>query len=73
MQLIRNYCGRYYYDKTLPMCLRSSCRIFETFSAAMHWVASEKLLIGPIVHLLDDCLFMAHSEDQCKINVQGFV
>ena len=47
-----------FYDKNLPMGLSLSCRIFETFSRAIHWIAVEKLLIPGVAHILDDFLFV---------------
>jgi hypothetical protein len=29
---------QYYFDKTLPMGLSFSCKLFETFSTAVHWI-----------------------------------
>lgn len=35
----------YYYDKCMPMGCSSSCKIFETFSTAIEWVARHKCSI----------------------------
>jgi hypothetical protein len=34
---------QYYFDKTLPMGLSFSCKLFETFSTAVHWIIDHKL------------------------------
>ena len=65
--------GKFYYDKTLPMGLSSSCRIFETFSTALHWVATEKLGITHMVHLLDDFLIISNRACVCLSHLNGFV
>lgn len=46
----------YFYDRCLPMGCSSSCKIFETFSTAVEWVARNKYFIRHILHLLDDFL-----------------
>ena len=59
----------FYYDKALPMGCSISCRLFEEFSTAMHWVLSNKLAIPAVVHVLDDFLFIGkhkHSHQAYK-------
>jgi hypothetical protein len=41
----------YYFDKTLPMGLSFSCKLFETFSTAVHWIIDHKLGGSGCVHL----------------------
>jgi hypothetical protein len=53
---------KFYYDKTLPMGLSLSCRIFETFSHAVHWIAEKKLQIPGVAHILDDFLFVCGTD-----------
>jgi hypothetical protein len=33
---------QYYFDKTLPMGLSFSCKLFEHFSTAVHWILDHK-------------------------------
>ena len=49
---------QYYFDRTLPMGLSLSCKFFETFSTAVHWIIDHKLGGSGCVHLLDDFLFV---------------
>ena len=67
----------YFYDKYLPMGKSSSCQIFERLSCALNWIATSKLHIGNMVHILDDffiieklilCWFAALNrfQDICK-------
>jgi hypothetical protein len=49
---------QYYFDKTLPMGLSFSCKLFETFSTAVHWIIDHKLGGSGCVHFLDDFLFV---------------
>jgi hypothetical protein len=48
---------QYLFDKTLPMGLSFSCKLFETFSTAVHWIIDHKLGVSGCVHFLDDFLF----------------
>ena len=50
--------GNYYYDKALPMGCSGSCKIFETFSTSLEWIAKNKLGIPHIIHILDDFLII---------------
>jgi hypothetical protein len=34
---------QYFFYKTLPMGLSFSCKLFETFSTAVHWIIDHKL------------------------------
>ena len=46
--------GLYFYETTLPMGCSMSCAIFEAFSSAVQWIATNKLgnflIIGPSSH-----------------------
>ena len=44
---------QFYYDRCLPMGCSASCKIFETLSNALQWIASSKLHIRNISHVLD--------------------
>ena len=41
-----NFNGQYYVDTSLPMGLKSNCKIFETFSSALELVARRQLHIS---------------------------
>jgi hypothetical protein len=49
---------QYYFDKTLPMGLSFSCKLFETFSTAVHWIIDHKLGGSGCLHFLGDFLFV---------------
>lgn len=49
--------GYYYHDRSLPMGSSSSCKIFESFSTALEWIATNKFGCGVVIHILDDFLF----------------
>ena len=63
----------FYVDTCLPMGLKSSCRIFETFSSAIEQVARDRLDIPHILHLLDDFLIIAKSADKCNGQLSAFL
>ena len=65
--------GSFYYDKCMPMGCSSSCKIFETFSTALEWVARHKLSIPCILHLLDDFLIVAPTESLCQSQLNIFL
>ena len=46
--------GQFYFDKCLPMGCSSSCKIFETFSTAIQWMAHHKQGVQHMTHILDD-------------------
>ena len=52
--------GQLYYERVLPFGLRSSCRLWELFAAALHFLC-EKLpckVRFRVVHYVDDFLFV---------------
>ena len=52
--------GQLYYERVLPFGLRSSCRLWELFAAALHFMC-ERLNCGAaheVVHYVDDFLFV---------------
>ena len=51
--------GSYYYDRCLPFGLSISCRIFEAFSQAIHWILVHLLKVPKLTHILDDFMFLA--------------
>lgn len=60
------WCEKYYYMVTLPMGLKSSCKIFECFSTALHYIVTKKFGRHACVHLLDDFLFLSHDQQSCQ-------
>ena len=65
--------GAIYHDKTLSMGLSSACKIFESFSTALEWIAKQKLQIPCCIHILDDFLILARTENQCRMLLQRFL
>ena len=64
--------GQYYYDKCLPMGCSSSCRIFESFSTALHWIVQGRICNASVVHVLDDFLFVSPSRADCQAALSEF-
>ena len=62
-----------YYDKGLPMGCASSCRIFQTFSTALVWVATHKLGAQSTDHIHDDLLFVASLKSTCHTDLHRFI
>jgi len=58
--------GCYYYDKCLPMGAASSCNIFERVSDALVFIMINCFGLPNVVKVLDDFLFVASSEEECR-------
>ena len=65
--------GKYYYDRCLPMGCSSSCKIFESFSTSLEWIARQHLDILHIIHLLDDFLLAGATWEQCNSHLLAFL
>lgn len=55
--------GKYYYERVLPFGLKSSCRIWEWYAAALHHFFVE-LGVEVVIHYIDDFLFVIKSRDE---------
>lgn len=64
---------RYYFDRCLPMGCSSSCAIFERFSTALEWLAKNVLGASGVIHVLDDFLFIAKSDNECRSLLSQFL
>lgn len=51
--------GKFFYERVLPFGLRSSCRLWELFAHALHWMCERLQVDVPhfVVHYVDDFLF----------------
>ena len=65
--------NQYYFDKCLPMGCASSCRIFESFSTSLEWVAKNKLGAENVAHTLDDFLFAERTFHQYSQALAAFL
>ena len=64
--------GKYYIDRNLPQGASSSCKIFETISTAIEWIARNKLNITNIIHILDDFWIAEKSKLRCQYQLSKF-
>ena len=64
--------GKFYVNACLAMGGRSSCRIYERFSSAVHWICCNKLNIRYISHLIDDFCFVEESKPLCEQVLRTF-
>jgi len=58
--------GKFYYERALPFGLRSSCRLWDMFAAALHFFCQETLGVAAphcVIHYVDDFLFVVQSTD----------
>ena len=51
----------------------ASCKIFETLSNALQWIASSKLHIRNISHVLDDFLLLARDKAVGQVQLSAFL
>ena len=65
--------GLYYYDRCMPMGCSSSCVTFEMFSTAVEWIARNTRKIDYILHILDDYLLVAPTEQLCQQQLDLFL
>ena len=50
--------GHWFYERTLPFVLKSSCRLWELYATALHHFFEHDLGIKCVVHYIDDFLFV---------------
>ena len=65
--------GHYYFDRTLPMGLSSSCCLFEKLASALEWIAFRVLNVTAVIHVLDDFLFVAPTPEKCQDDLTRFL
>ena len=63
--------GQLLFCKCLPMGASSSCKIWESFSTALEWIAKSKLAISGVLHLLDDFLLIDKTFSACEQNLSS--
>jgi Reverse transcriptase (RNA-dependent DNA polymerase) len=52
---------KYYYERTLPFGLKSSCRQWEVYATALHHFINNDIGIRDVIHYVDDFLFVEES------------
>ena len=55
------------------MGLSSSCQIFEAFSSSLEWISVNRFGPSGVLHILDDFLFIARTEEQCRTELCTFL
>ena len=63
----------FYYDVCLQMGCSASCKIFETFSTALEWIAKDKLEISFMTHILDDFFLVNENRQACQSQLDQFL
>ncbi len=58
--------GKYYVSKTMPQGCKTSCRIFDSFSAAVHWCLDSETGTMCTIHYIDDFLFIGENKEMCE-------
>lgn len=65
--------NQFYFDVCLSMGLSSSCAIFEAFSSCLEWISVYRFGASSVLHILDDFLFIASTEDKCQNDLSNFL
>ena len=65
-----NFNGQYFAYTSLPMGLKSSCKIVEIFSSAL--VARRQLSTPFILHMIDDCMILFPSKIYLSFTTRFF-
>ena len=65
--------NQFYFDVCLPMGLSSSCQIFKAFSSSLEWISVHRFGASGVLHILDDFLFIARTEEQCRTDLSNFL
>jgi hypothetical protein len=58
--------GKYYYERVLPFGLKSSCRLWELYAAALHDFFARRLCVPVVIHYIDDFLFVVELKPQAE-------
>jgi hypothetical protein len=62
--------GQYYFHRTLPFGLRSSCHLWERYATAAEWVITHHFGVQDIIHYVDDSFLAAATEEVCMQNLR---
>jgi hypothetical protein len=54
--------GKFYFDKTLPFGLSSSCAIWERYATAAEWAVLNNTSVKRLCHYIDDFLLVSDKE-----------
>ena len=66
--------GKLFYDRSLPFGLSYSCRLFERFATALHWILTNKFNVKALTHILDDFMYFGPSDDDsCRVGLSCFI
>ena len=60
------WAGHYYFHKTLPFGLRSSCHLWERYATAAEWIIKHVCGVRDIVHYVDDSFLADTTQGGCN-------
>ena len=66
--------GQYYYERVLPFGLKSSCRLWELYAAALRHFFAESMVLPfarIVIHYVDDFLFVVQCESDAVLLRDG--
>ena len=61
--------GRYYFHRTLPFGLRSSCHLWERYATAAEWIITHTFGVRDLLHYVDDSFLAAATATECRHNL----
>jgi hypothetical protein len=62
--------GQYYFHRTLPFGLRSSCHLWERYATAAEWIITHSFGVKDILHYVDDSFLAAATKEACAHNLR---
>jgi hypothetical protein len=62
--------AKYYYERVLPFGLKSSCRLWDLYAAALQ-AFFELQGVEAVIHYIDDFLFVVRSRDQAQAHLDA--
>ena len=66
--------NHYYFDKMLPFGSSINCALWEKFASFLHWLTEDRNGHKPILHYLDDFLFVGKAgASDCDISLSIFL
>ena len=63
--------GQYYYERTLPFGLKSSCRQWEAYATALHFAFETIVGVPTVVHYVDDFLLVEKNSLPAQDHLQS--
>ena len=64
-----HWLGQYFFHRTLPFGLRSSCHLWEQYATAAEWIIINAFGVRNLLHYLDDSFIANATEEGCAADL----